>query len=76
MLLAQARVRIRSRRGNIVLAALGLVFAVSSTLLLVYYLATAWDASSLTDNALQLMLLFGAGMGALFVSMGRENLRP
>ncbi len=69
------QVRIRSRRGNIVLAVLGVAFTVASVALLAYYLATAWDASSLTDRALKLMLLIAAVMGALFVSISRDNLR-
>ena len=67
--------RIRSRIGNVLIEILGGLFAVASTALLVYYVVTLWEASSLLDHALQLVLLIGAGAGVVFVLIGRDNLR-
>ena len=69
------RVLIHSRAGNLFLTAIGALFALASTALLAYYVVSTWDASSLVDIALQLMLLLGVATGLAFIGIGRGNLR-
>ena len=67
------RVALQSRVGNIVIAALGVVYAISASALLVYYVIDTWGAAGLVDRALQMALLFSAVAGGLFVVIGRNE---
>jgi hypothetical protein len=69
------RVLIHSRAGNLFLTAIGALFALASSTLLAYYVVSTWDASSLIDIALQVMLLVGVAAGLVFIGIGRGNLR-
>ena len=69
------RVTLQSRAGNLVIAALGVVYAISASILLIYYVVDTWGAAALVDRALQLALLFAAVAGGLFVAIGWSNLR-
>lgn len=69
------RVIIRSRFGNAVLAFLGVVYFLSATGTLVYYVVSNWGANHLTDLVLQAALLAAAAAGVFFVLTGIENLK-
>jgi len=68
------RFGIHSRTGNFALAAVGAMYAVAAVVLLVYYAASIWRASSTGDLALQLLLACGVFAGICFVSVARVNL--
>jgi hypothetical protein len=69
------RVPIRSSIGNVVLGILGVVYCISATATLLYYVATTWGAMGLTDYILQLALLASAIGGLFFVAIAVENLK-
>jgi hypothetical protein len=69
------RVELHSRAGNVVVAGLGIVYAVAATMLLIYYVVDTWGAAGFVDRALQVALLFAAIAGGLFVAIGWSNLR-
>ena len=69
------RVIIRSRVGNGILAFLGIVYFVSATATLVYYIVSNWGANGLTDYVLQFALLCAAVGGVLFFAIGYGNLK-
>ena len=69
------RVALQSRAGNVIIAALGIVYAVSAVVLLAYYVTDTWGAAGLVDRALQLALLVAALAGGIFVHIGLGNLR-
>lgn len=68
------RVAIRSRLGNGVLAVLGVIYFLSATSLLIYYVVTTWDAAGLIDRALQLALVACAIGGLFFILIAADNL--
>lgn len=51
------RLPVRSRRWNRVLAAVGILYAVSATVLFAWLVVDVWHAESLGDRILQLVLL-------------------
>jgi len=69
------RLVIHSRAGNGVLAVLGVIYFVSATATLAYYLVTNWGANGLIDYALQLALAAAAIGGIFFVATALGNLR-
>ena len=70
------RVVIRSRVGSVVLAVLGVLYSLSATAVLLYYIVSNWGANGLTDYVLQFALLCAAIGGVLFFMIGFVNLRP
>ena len=68
------RVRLQSRVGNVVIAVLGVIYAISASSLLVFYLIDTWGAAGLIDRVLQLALVGAAAAGVLFVAIGAQNL--
>ena len=68
------RVALRSRAGNIVIAVLGVTYAVSAVILLVLYVLDTWGAASLIDRVLQLALVGAAIAGVLFIAIAGQNL--
>jgi ABC-type Co2+ transport system permease subunit len=68
------RVPIRSRLGNGVLGLLGVVYFISATATLIYYIVTSWGATSLTDNVLQMGLIAAAIGGLFFIAIAKQNL--
>ena len=68
------RLHVRSRRGNLVIAVLGVIYAVSAVVVLVSYLVDVWNASALSDVALLLGLAASGICGVWFVVVGLENL--
>ena len=68
------RIALRSRTGNIVIAVLGVAYAVSAIALLVFYVMDTWGAAGLIDRVLQLALIGAAFAGLLFVAVAAQNL--
>ena len=68
------RVVIRSRIGNTTLALLGLLYVVSASATLIYYIVTNWGANHITDLILQAALVAAAIGGVFFVLIGFANL--
>lgn len=69
-----ARVIVRSRRGNVVLAVLGALYAFSALAVLVALAIEVWGAAAITDRALLLGLIGAVGCGVWFLETGLENL--
>lgn len=69
-----ARVVVRSRSGNVVLAVLGIVYALSAIVILIALTTEAWNAAAIIDRAIQLSLLASAACGVWFVVIALENL--
>ena len=68
------RAFVRSRNGNLVLAAVGAVYTVASLAVLLWFIADVWGAASLTDRALQLALVACGLCGLWFLQSALENL--
>lgn len=68
------RIPIRSRFGNAVVGALGVVYLLSATAILIYYLISTWGAVSITDRILQLALLGASVAGFIFILVAADNL--
>jgi hypothetical protein len=66
---------IRSRLGNLILAFVGAAYVLAALSVLVYYLATSWDGSSLSDRALQLLLMGCIAASCWFILIASGNLR-
>ena len=69
------RVMIRSRIGNGVLAVLGVIYVLSATATLIYYVVSNWNANGLVDYVLQFALVCAALGGVLFFMIGYGNLK-
>ena len=69
------RMMIRSKSGNIALAALGVVYAVTSVVMLVWFVIDVWKAAAMIDRALQLCLAATAICGLWLAFIGLQNLR-
>ncbi|MCA1732310.1 MAG: hypothetical protein LC732_01750 [Acidobacteria bacterium] len=70
----QYRLPIQSRRGNLLLIAIGVIFLIAGTGTLVFALISTWGYAGSTDRAMQLVLLGCAAFGALLVVGGWRNL--
>lgn len=68
------RVEIHSRTGNAVLGVLGVLYLLAAAALLVYDIVETWGAASLTDRAIQILLILSAAAGAYFVLNASRNL--
>ena len=68
------RMVIRSRSGNVVLAALGVTYAVSALVVLIWFIADSWSAAAMLDRALQLCLAASAVCGVWFIATALDNL--
>jgi len=69
-----ARVVVRSRSGNVVLAVLGALYAFSALAVLVALVVEVWNAAAIIDHAFLLGLVAAAGCGVWFLETGLENL--
>lgn len=65
---------IRSRSGNVVLAALGVTYAVSALVVLIWFVVDSWAAAAVLDRALQICLAASAACGIWFIVTALENL--
>lgn len=69
------RVLVRSRNGNLFLAFVGGVYALSSAAVLAWFVVDVWQAARIVDVILQVALLTSAVCGVWFVSIAIANLR-
>ena len=69
------RVLVRSRNGNLILAVLGAVYALSAIAVLLWFVVDVWRAARLIDFLMQMALVASAACGIWFVSIALANLR-
>jgi hypothetical protein len=69
------RVLVRSRSGNLILAFVGGVYALSSVAVLAWFVMDVWQAARIADVMLQVALVASAACGVWFVSIALANLR-
>ena len=69
------RLVIRSRSGNLALAALGVMYAVTSLVVLVWHVKDVWAAASMIDRAIQMCLAGTLICGLWLAFVGVQNLR-
>jgi hypothetical protein len=68
------RLPVRSRSGNIVLAIIGSVYAVSALAILGWFVFDAWSAAAISDHLLQFVLVAAAACGLWLVVSALRNL--
>jgi hypothetical protein len=68
------RVEIRSRLGNIVVGTLGIVYALSGLVLFTIHFMQTWGAASLTDRAIQVLLIAVIAVAGWFVAIAAHGL--
>lgn len=67
-------VPVQSRSGNLVIAALGSVYAVSAFAVLVWFVVDVWRAAAFVDRAMQFCLAASAVCGIWLLVIALENL--
>jgi hypothetical protein len=68
------RIGVRSRAGNAVLGIIGVLYAFAALALLAAAISQTWSAASLTDRAVQVMLIGSAVAGVLLAISCAQNL--
>jgi hypothetical protein len=68
------RIEVRSRTGNAVLGVLGGLYLFSAVALLAYDLMQTWDAASMIDRAMQVLLIISALVSLFFIFTALQNL--
>lgn len=68
------RLPVRSRSGNVVLALLGGIYALSAVVVLALFVRDVWSTLGTTDLILQMALLIAAAGGIWFIVIALENL--
>ena len=68
------RVHVHSRNGNLIIAALGAIYAISAIVVLVSYVVNVWNAAAISDVALQICLVASGIAGVWFLVVALENL--
>lgn len=68
------RVLIRSRNGNLILAVVGAIYALSAVAVLAWFVADVWQAAAFADLLLQVALVGATVTGIWFVSNALRNL--
>ena len=68
------RIRVRSRYGNVALAVLGGIYALSAAGVLIWFLVDVKSAAATLDRLMQLGLLAAALCGVWFILNSLENL--
>lgn len=69
-----SRVVVRSRLGNMLLATLGAIYAISAVVVLAQFVADVWQAAATIDLAIQISLAAAAICGIWFIVIGLKNL--
>jgi len=69
------RVLVRSRSGNLILAFVGGMYALSAIAVLGWFVVDVWQAVRVADFLLQVALVASAACGVWFVSIALTNLR-
>ena len=67
-------VRVRSRAGNLVLLAVGVLYAVGGFVALIMLAMDVWNAARIIDIIVQAMLVIATVSGVWFTSMALQNL--
>jgi len=67
-------VPVRSRSGNRALAILGALYALSSIIVLIWFVADIWGAAAVVDLLLLLAVAASAAGGIWFCAIARDNL--
>lgn len=67
-------VKVRSRIGNIVMAVIGVLYAVAAPALLVWYVVDTWRAVSRADILIGVSLLVASFAGIVLLQSGVRNL--
>ena len=68
------RLPVHSRSGNIVLAVIGSVYAVSALSILIWFVLEAWGAARMADRVLQFALVAAAVCGFWIAAQALANL--
>ena len=68
------RVTIHSRTGNRALAVAGAIYAIAGIALFTWFVVDTWGAASVTDRAMQLLLLVAIALGIWFIYIAQVNL--
>ena len=68
------RVEIRSKRGNVAIGVLGVVYAISGFVLLGVHFIQTWGVASLTDRAIQVLLIGVIALSIWFVQISARGL--
>ena len=68
------RLPVRSRSGNMMLAILGGIYAVSAVIVLAFFVIDGWSAHDKVDFILQMALLVAAACGVWAIVNALENL--
>jgi hypothetical protein len=69
------RMVIRSKSGNLALAALGVVYAITSFVMLIWFVMDVWAAAAMIDRAIQICLIATMLCGLWLAVTGLQNLR-
>ena len=69
------RVEIESRRGNVVIGVVGVLYAVSGVVLLAAHFIQTLGAASLLDRAIQLALLIVIAVSVWFMTIAARGLQ-
>jgi hypothetical protein len=69
------RVEIQSRVGNVIVGVLGVMYAVAGLVLFGIHFMQTWGAASLTDRAIQVLLIGVVAVSAWFVAIALSGLR-
>ena len=68
------RLPVRSRSGNVVLAVVGSIYAVSALSILIWFVSEVWGAARMSDRVLQFALVAAAACGFWIVTHALRNL--
>ncbi len=68
------RLPVRSRSGNVVLAIVGGIYALSALSILLWFIFEVWSAATMFDRALQFALAVAVGSGLWIALSALENL--
>ena len=69
------RVEIHSRRGNVAIGVLGIVYGLSGLALFTVHFMQTWGAAALTDRAIQILLLGVIALSVWFIAIAMRGLR-
>ncbi|MGZ8711398.1 MAG: hypothetical protein ACXW28_14350 [Thermoanaerobaculia bacterium] len=68
------RVEIHSKRGNVAIGVLGVVYAISGFVLFIVHFVQTWGAASLTDRAIQILLIGVIALSIWLVQIAARGL--
>jgi ABC-type uncharacterized transport system permease subunit len=68
------RVEIRSKRGNVAIGVLGVIYAISGFVLFIVHFMQTLGAASLTDRAIQILLIGVIALSIWFVAIAARGL--